>query len=55
MPIISQFYGILIKENGQHNQKHIHIKYNEYKAVYNLEGIILEGKLPNKQQKLVEA
>ena len=32
-----------------------YIKYNEYKAVYNLDGIILEGKLPNKQQKLVEA
>ena len=59
MPIISQFYGIIIqmffKENGPHNQKHIHIKYNEYKAVYNFDGIILEGRLPNKQQKLVEA
>lgn len=59
MPVISQFYGIIIqmffKEKVQHHQKHIHIKYNEYKAVYNLEGTILEGKLPNKQQKLVEA
>ena len=59
MPIISQFYGIVIqmffKEEGQHHEKHIHIKYNEYKVVDNLEGIILEGKLPNKQQKLVEA
>ena len=55
MPIISQFYGIIIqmffKEYGAHNQKHIHIKDNEYQAVYNLDGIILEGKLPNKQQK----
>ena len=31
------------------------IQYNEYKAVYNLEGTMLEGKLPKKQQKLVEA
>lgn len=59
MPVISQFYGIIIQmffnEKGKHHEKHIHIKYNEYKAVYNLEGTILEGKLPNKQQKLVEA
>ena len=59
MPIISQFYGIIIqmffKEKTQHHQKHIHIKYNEYKAVYNLEGVVLEGKLPKKQQRLVEA
>ena len=34
MPIISQFYGIVIQmffdENGKHHEKHIHIKYNEY-------------------------
>lgn len=58
MPVISQFYGIIIqmffKEEGKHHEKHIHIKYNEYKAVYNLEGKIMEGKLPNAQQKLVE-
>jgi len=46
---------MFFKEKGRHNEKHIHIKYNEYKAVYNLEGAILEGKLPIKQQKLVEA
>ena len=50
MPIILQFFGIVVQmffeENGKHHQKHIHIKYSDYKAVYNLEGIILEGKLP---------
>lgn len=59
MPIISQFYGIIIQmffnETGKHNQPHIHIKYNEYKAVYNLDGNMLEGKLPKKQRKLIEA
>ena len=58
MPIISQFYGIIIQmffnENGKHNQPHIHVKYNEYKAVYNLEGDIIEGKIPKKQRKLIE-
>ena len=59
LPIISQFYGILIQMfceiNEKHNEKHIHIRYNEYKAVYNLQGKLLEGKLPIKKQKLVEA
>ena len=57
MPIISQFYGIVIQmffdENGKHHEKHI--KYNEYEAVYNIEGKLLEGILPKKQKKLVEA
>ena len=59
MPIISQFYSILIhmfcEVNERHNEKHIHIRYNEYKAVYSLQGKLLEGKLPVKKQKLVEA
>ena len=59
MPIISQFYGIIIQmffnEKWRHNQPHIHVKYNEYKAVYNLDGNMLEGKLPKKQRKLIEA
>ena len=33
MPLISQFYGILIymyaEIGGHHNEPHIHIKYNE--------------------------
>lgn len=33
MPIISQFYGIIIKmylkEEERHHKKHIHITYNE--------------------------
>lgn len=59
MPIISQFYGIIIQmffnEKGKHNQPHIHVKYNEYKSVYNLDGDIIEGKLPKKQRKLIDA
>lgn len=59
MPIISQFYGILIQmfceKDEKHNLRHIHIRYNEHKAVYDLEGNCLEGKLPGKQRKLAEA
>lgn len=59
MPIISQFYGILIylyKEiGGHHNEPHIHIKYNEYEMSMTLNGKIIAGKLPTKQKKLLEA
>lgn len=59
MPIISQFYGILIylyKEiGGHHNEPHIHIKYNEYEMSMTLSGKVIAGKLPTKQRKLLEA
>ena len=59
MPVISQFYGIVIRmffdENGKHNLPHIHISYNEFRSIYDLNGNKLEGKLPTKQTKLVQA
>ncbi len=59
MPLISQFYGILIylyKElGGHHNKPHIHVKYNEYEASITLDGCLLNGNLPLKQMKLVQA
>lgn len=59
MPIISQFYGILIymyqEIGGHHNEPHIHIKYNEYEMSMAISGKVLGGKLPKKQKKLVEA
>lgn len=59
MPVISQFYGIVVQmffdEDGKHHEKHIHVRYNEQEAVYDLNGKILEGKIPYKKKKLVEA
>ena len=59
MPIISQFYGILIyiyKEiSGKHKLPLLHAKYAEFEGVYDFEGNLLEGNLPKKQNKLVEA
>ena len=59
MPIVSQFYGILIyiyKEiSGQHHIPHFHAKYGGYEGVYDFEGNRIEGDLPRKQNKLVEA
>ncbi len=59
MPLISQFYGILIylyKElGGHHNKPHIHVKYNEYEASLSLDGTVINGNLPLKQLRLVQA
>jgi len=59
LPIISQFYGILIylyKEIGGHyNKPHIHAKYNEYELSIDFEGNLLSGNFPTKQKKILEA
>ncbi|MGH8583845.1 MAG: DUF4160 domain-containing protein [Gammaproteobacteria bacterium] len=60
MPIISMFYGIIIRmyliDNRHHNLPHIHAKYAEFEASINIEnGEILAGKLARKQLRLVQA
>jgi hypothetical protein len=60
MPIISQFYGIIIRiyfnDTEKHYLGHIHVQYNEFDAVYSIDEIkCIEGTLPPKQHKLVIA
>ena len=59
MPIISQFYGILIKmyynDEGQHHKEHIHAQYCEFKAVFDLKGNLIKRVNANKAKKLIEA
>ena len=59
MPVISHFYGILIymyaELGGHHYEPHIHVKYNEYEMSITLEGKVLDGNLPKKQKKLIDA
>ncbi len=60
MPIISMFYGIIIRmyllDNKQHSLPHIHAKYAEFEASITIEdGDILAGELPRKQLRLVQA
>lgn len=38
------------EKEGKHNLKHIHVRYHEYKACYDLDGNLIEGKLPIKQK-----
>lgn len=60
MPIISMFYGIIIRmyllDNKHHNLPHIHAKYADFEASVGIdEGEILAGNLPRKQLRLVQA
>lgn len=56
MPTISMFYGILIRMYyDDHNPPHIHAVYGNDTACFTFEGELLEGSLPKKQRKLVEA
>ena len=56
MPTISMFYGIIIRMYYvDHNPPHIHVFYDNSMARFNFNGEIIEGKLPNKQIKLVQA
>lgn len=60
MPVISMFYGIIVRmffmDNKEHKLPHIHIEYAEYTAVINItDGNILAGDFPSTKLKLVQA
>lgn len=54
------FYGIIVSiyylDNKQHNLPHIHVKFQEFEAVFSIpDGEIIDGSLPKNKIKLVEA
>jgi hypothetical protein len=60
MPTISMFYGILVSmytlDIQKHHCPHIHVRYAEHRASIEIPtGDTLEGALPTKQMKLVQA
>jgi hypothetical protein len=60
MPIISMFYGIIIRlyffDDKQHHVPHIHAEYGDSRAVFNiLDGTILAGNLLSGKDRLVQA
>jgi hypothetical protein len=60
MPVISMFYGIIIRlyllDNRHHNLPHIHARYAEFEASVGIaDGDVLAGELPRKQLRLVLA
>jgi hypothetical protein len=59
MPIISLFYGIIVRmymeTSERHNKPHIHAEYSGEEVAVTFDGEILEGKLPSSKMKLLEA
>jgi hypothetical protein len=60
MPTISMFYGIIIYmyffDDKRHHTPHVHAEYAEHTAVLSIpDGEILDGSLPKKQLKMVQA
>ncbi len=60
MPIISMFYGIIIRmfyfDNKEHHYPHLHIEYQDFNAVISIEtSQILAGDFPPNKLKLVLA
>ncbi|MFN5538457.1 MAG: DUF4160 domain-containing protein [Candidatus Melainabacteria bacterium] len=60
MPTISIFFGIVITlyffDSGKHNTPHIHAKYQENEAVFEIETAeMIDGNLPKNKIHLVKA
>ena len=58
MPVISRFYGIIIRMyflQKEHNPPHIHAIYNDDVAAIDfMTGEVIEGRLPNKAMAMVK-
>lgn len=58
MPVLSRFYGIIIRmyfRQNEHNPPHIHAIYNEDTAAINfLTNEVLDGYLPQKALDMVQ-
>lgn len=58
MPVISRFYGMIIKmyfQQSEHNPPHFHVVYGEYVGIIEIETLeMLEGDLPKKALTLVQ-
>ncbi len=58
MPVISRFYGVVIKmyfKQSEHNPPHIHAIYGEYIGAIDIQtGEMLEGDLPRRALQMVQ-
>ena len=54
---LSRFFWIIIRmlfsDDDKHHKPHVHVYYGEYSAAVGLDGELLEGKLPEKQYRIV--
>lgn len=58
MPILSSFYGIIIRmyneQGGQHNVPHIHAEYQGNEVVIDLDGNVLAGNIKPDKLRMVQ-
>jgi|TARA_B100001971_G_C18011016_1_gene442384 hypothetical protein len=56
MPVITRFYGIIIKMYfNEHGVPHFHAVYGEYNGVFELENLeMIEGDLPGRAIKMIK-
>lgn len=59
MPVLSMFYGIIIRmqceKGGKHHLPHIHVICGDDESVFSLEGEQIDGTISSSKKKLVEA
>ncbi len=59
MPVLSMFYGIIIRmqseKGGKHHLPHIHVICGDDESIFSLEGEKIEGTISISKKKLVEA
>lgn len=59
MPVLSMFYGIIIRmqneRGGKHNKPHIHAQYGEQEIVLDLNGEVITGSMDTKKLNLLIA
>ena len=57
MPVLSRFYGIIIRmyfQQSEHNPPHFHAIYGEHMAAIDIQNsTVLEGELPKKAMEMV--
>jgi len=55
MPVISRFYGVVIKMYfREHGKPHFHAFYAEYNGVFDIETLeMIEGDLPRRAQRMI--
>ena len=58
MPVISRFYGLVIKmyfRQAEHNPPHIHVIYGDFSGVIDIQtGKMIEGDLPGRALKMLD-
>lgn len=58
MPVLSRFYGLIIKmyfQQREHNPPHVHALYEDYMGAVNIQTLeMMEGDLPPRALKLLQ-